>query len=104
MKKTVIKAPNPKGTELPSGNCTLTVRKKVDPAMLPKRLRGIYQKLAKGTAKLSTIAGDNRHKRWSVRILLKMKLVKAVDEETAKQKSKRRRSTPKPAQPKAEMP
>ena len=103
MKKTVIKAPNPKGVELPSGNCTLTVRKKVDPETLPKRLRGIYQKLAKGTAKLSTIAGDNRHKRWSVRILLKMKLVKAEAEVKPAKRSKT--SVPKRTAPaKAETP
>jgi predicted transcriptional regulator len=97
MKKNVIKVPNPKGIELPSGNCTLTVIKKVDPETLPKRLRGIYQKLAKGAARLSSVAGDNRHKRWSVRILLKMKLIEAKAEGTPK-----RKSIPKAAQPKAE--
>ena len=88
MTKNVIKVPNPKGAELPSGNCTLTVIKKVDPAALPKRLRGIYQKLAKGAGKLSSVAGDNRHKRWSARILLKMKLVKAEAELKPAKRSK----------------
>ena len=103
MKKYLVKALNPKGVELPS-DCTLTVIKKVDPATLPKRLCVIYQKLTKGAAKLSSVAGDNRHKRWSVRILLKMKLIEAKAEGTPKQKSKPRRSAPKPAQPKAETP
>jgi hypothetical protein len=98
MKKSVIKAPNPKGIKLSSGNCTLTVIRKVDPETLPKRLQGIYQKLAKGTAKLSSVAGDDRHRRWSVRILLKMKLVKAEGEGASKRKPK----AAKAAQPKAE--
>jgi len=98
MKKNVIKAPNPKGTALPKGNCTLTVIKKVDAATLPARLRGIYQRLTKGTVKLSSVAGDNRHRRWSVRILLKMKLVKAEGEGASKRKLK----AAKAVQPKAE--
>jgi hypothetical protein len=103
MKKSVTKVPNPKGIELPSDNFTLTVIKKVDPETLPKRLRGIYQKLAKGTARLSSVAGDNRHKRWSVRILLKMKLVKAEAEVKPAKRSKP--SAPKQAAPaKAETP
>lgn len=82
--KKVRSAVDPKGVKLPSGNPTLRLVRKVDPETLAKRLQPIYRKLvtkgASRSALLSTLAGDNRHKRWSVRILLKMKLVEAVPE------------------------
>lgn len=85
-----LKLINPKGVSLPPGNPTLRLVRKVDPETLAKRLQPIYKALVtKGASKsalLSTLAGDNRHKRWSVRILLKMKLVEAVPGPESKEK------------------
>ena len=90
MTKRATKAIDPKGTKLPGGNPTIRLVRKVDPETLTKRLQPIYRKLvtkgASRSALLSTLTGDNRHRRWSVRILLKMKLVEAVPESAPKEK------------------
>ena len=84
----VMKAANPSGVELRAED-TLKVAKKVDSATVPRRCRPLYEKLLKGSATVESLAGDDPGKRWSCRILVKMKL---CDVEKAEPKPKAKAS------------
>lgn len=95
IKRKAVKKVDPKGVELPRGNPTLKVVRKVSTDELPRRCSSIYSRLSKSPATLAAVAGDNRHKRWSVRILLKMKLVEAVPEPESKEKPSAKKAVAK---------
>lgn len=110
----VMKAANPSGVELHAAD-TLKVTKKVDPASVPRRCRALYERLLKGNATVESLAGDDPGKRWSCRILVKMKLTdveKAEPKEPPKTKAKKspprksttKKATAKPAEAKPESP
>lgn len=69
----VMKAVNPSGIELHAAD-TLKVAKKIDVETVPRRCRALYERLLKGNATVESLAGDDPGKRWSCRILVKMKL------------------------------
>jgi len=75
------------GVKLPPGNPTL-VAKNVESAKLPDRVRSLYLLIArkKEGVPLAAVTKGSPHRRWSVRILLTLKGITVVPEQTKKEK------------------
>lgn len=95
---------------LPRGNPTLKISKKVDPETLPVRCQKPYERIQdKGEVPIEDVVKGNRHVRWSVRLLIgaPLKCVEAIPEpeaEKVKAKPKVKKATPRKPRRKAEGP